>query len=46
LVRRILGHRNIRTTINAYIGLESIQASEIFGKIIMEHLDEAQEAAE
>jgi hypothetical protein len=40
LVRRILGHRNERTTINAYVGLESIQASEIFGKIVMEHLED------
>jgi integrase len=46
LVRRILGHRNIRTTINAYVGLETIQASEIFGKIVMEHLDDTPEAAE
>ena len=41
LVRRILGHRNMRTTINAYVGLETIQASEILGKIIIEHLDDA-----
>jgi integrase len=46
LVRRILGHRNVRTTINAYVGLETIQASEIFGKIVMEHLNDAPEAAE
>lgn len=46
LVRRILGHRNVRTTISAYVGLESIQASEIFGKIVMEHLEDASEAAE
>jgi hypothetical protein len=46
LVRRLLGHRNIQTTINSYVGLESIQASEIFGKIVMEHLDDDVEAAE
>jgi integrase len=46
LVRQFLGHRNVQTTINAYVGLENIQASEIFGKIIMEHLDDALEAAE
>jgi integrase len=46
LVRRLLGHRNVQTTINAYIGLENIQASEIFGKIVMEHLDIGLEAAE
>ena len=46
LVRRLLGHRNVQTTINAYVGLENIQASEIFSKIVMEHLDDALEAAE
>jgi integrase len=37
-VRRLLGHRNIRTTINFYCGLETIQASREFGKIVREHL--------
>jgi integrase len=46
LVRRLLGHRSIRTTINAYIGLDSIQASEIFGKLVTQHLDDHLEAAE
>jgi integrase len=46
LVRRLLGHRNVQTTVNAYIGLENIQASEIFGKIVMEHLGDELEAAE
>jgi integrase len=46
LVRRLLGHRNVQTTINAYIGLENIQASEIFGKIVMEHMYDELEAAE
>ncbi len=46
LVRRLLGHRNIQTTINAYVGLENIQASEIFSKIVMEHMDDKLEAAE
>jgi integrase len=47
LVRQLLGHRNVQTTINAYVGLENIQASEIFSKIVMEHLDDdALEAAE
>jgi integrase len=36
LVRRLLGHRNVQTTINAYVGLENIQASEIFSKIVMD----------
>jgi integrase len=38
LVRQLLGHRNVQTTINAYIGLENIHASEIFSKIVMQHL--------
>jgi Phage integrase family len=46
LVRRLLGHRNVQTTINAYVGLENIQASEIFSRIVKEHLDDALEAAE
>ena len=46
VVRRLLGHRSVQTTINAYIGLENIQASEIFGKIVLEHLGDSLEAAE
>jgi integrase len=46
VVRRFLGHRNVQTTINAYIGLENIQASEIFSKIVMEHMHHDLEAAE
>jgi integrase len=46
LVRRILGHRNVQTTINSYVGLENIQASEIFGKIVLEHMDHELEPAE
>jgi integrase len=46
LVRRFLGHRNVQTTIKAYIGLENIQASEIFSKIVMEHMHHDLEAAE
>jgi hypothetical protein len=47
LVRQVLGHRNVQTTINAYIGLENIRASEIFSKIVMEHMDDDElEAAE
>ena len=44
LVRQLLGHRNVQTTINAYIGLENIHASEIFSKIVMEHMDDKLEA--
>jgi integrase len=47
LVRQVLGHRNLQTTIGAYIGLENIHASEIFSKIVMEHMDDSElEAAE
>jgi integrase len=38
LVRQILGHRNVQTTIRCYIGLEQIQAGEIYGQIVKEHL--------
>jgi len=33
-VRRILGHRNLQTTVNFYIGLETAQATREFGEII------------
>jgi len=46
LVRQLLGHRNVQTTINAYIGLENIHASEIFSKIVMTHMDDDLDAAE
>jgi integrase len=38
VVRRLLGHRNIQTTINFYCGLETTQASETFGNIIRQHI--------
>ena len=34
LVRRVLGHRSITTTRNFYIGLETLEATRQFGKII------------
>ena len=37
-VKRLLGHRNIQTTINFYCGLETTQANAAFGKIILEHI--------
>jgi integrase len=46
LVRQLLGHRNVQTTIKAYIGLENIHASKIFSKIVMQRLDDELEAAE
>jgi integrase len=35
-VRRVLGHKNIQTTINFSIGLESTQANEQFGSLVAE----------
>jgi hypothetical protein len=46
LVRQLLGHRNVQTTIKCYIGLENIQASEIFSKIVLEQIGDLREAAE
>jgi integrase len=46
LVRLCLGHRNVQTTINFYVGLENIQASELFGKIVKKHLGDDLQAAE
>jgi len=39
LVRRLLGYRNIQTTTRFYCGLETLQASEIFGRIIREQIE-------
>jgi integrase len=44
-VKRLLGHRNIQTTINFYCGLETTQANEAFGKIIREHIKFDDEAS-
>jgi hypothetical protein len=38
LVRRVLGHRNIQTTISFYCGLENTQATEIFADIVAQHM--------
>jgi integrase len=35
LVRRVLGHRNIQTTIGFYVGLETMDASRQFGDMIL-----------
>jgi len=37
-VRRVLGHRNIQTTINFYCGLQTTQATEQFGKIVRQQI--------
>jgi integrase len=46
LVRQMLGHRSIQTTMNFYVGLENIQATEIFGDIIKQRMTKRPEAAE
>jgi integrase len=46
IVRQLLGHRNIETTMNFYVGLDMIQASEIFSDIVKQRLEESLEPAE
>lgn len=46
LVRQLLGHRSIQTTINSYIGLETVQASEIFSKIVQDQVEKTLETEE
>jgi len=46
IVRQLLGHRSIHTTMNSYVGLATIQAGEVFGRIIKNRLDSKLEAAE
>jgi integrase len=36
LVRRVLGHRSINTTRNFYIGLETLEATRLFGDMVTE----------
>jgi len=38
-VRRLLGHRDIQTTIKFYCGLETIAATEEFGRLIREKIE-------
>jgi integrase len=38
LARRVLGHRSIQTTINFYIGLESVDAARTFGRLVAQEL--------
>ena len=44
-VRRILGHHNIQTTINFYIGLETAQANQEFGELVRSKMRFDPEAA-
>ena len=38
-ISQILGHRSIATTMRCYVGLETIQASEIFTDMIVEEIN-------
>jgi integrase len=46
LVRQLLGHKNIQTTMKAYIGLDSIHASEVFTGMITDMISPRLKAAE
>ena len=35
LVRRVLGHRNLQTTTNFYVGLETASATQRFGELVL-----------
>jgi integrase len=41
LVRQILGHRRIATTMRCYVGLETIQASEIFTGMVVGEINQS-----
>ena len=45
LVRRVLGHKSLQTTIRFYLALETTQASEIFTDIVRHRLDFKHDAA-
>jgi integrase len=40
LVQQLLGHRSVQTTIDSYIGLENLRASEIYGKLVTDLMDD------
>jgi integrase len=39
LVRRVLGHRNIKTTIDFYVGLETMASSQQFANMVLDLSD-------
>lgn len=45
-VRRFLGHRNIRTTVNSYCGLETIAASRLLNNVVRRYRRNGSEAGE
>jgi len=46
IVRQLLGHRNIQTTMKFYVGLAMIQATEIFNGIVKKRMNQKLEPAE
>ena len=40
LVRQILGHRRIATAMKCYVGLETIEASEIFSNMVVSEINQ------
>ncbi len=40
-VRRVLGHKSLQTTINAYIGLETLDAARLFSQIALGEREDA-----
>ena len=38
IVRQLLGHKNIETTIQFYCGLETMQATRVFGALVRKHM--------
>jgi integrase len=45
-IRQLLGHRNIQTTMSFYVGLNTIQANELFNELIKKRLHRELEPAE
>jgi len=46
LVRLILGHKSVQTTIRFYVGLDSMFATEQFGELVLKHVGELLDADE
>ncbi|MGF7163034.1 integrase [Rhodoligotrophos appendicifer] len=38
MVRRVLGHRNLRTTTNSYVGLDTINASRMYADLVIDKM--------
>ena len=46
LVRQILGHKNVQTTVQIDVGLDSIFATEHFGELVLKHIGELEAGEE